>query len=110
MVAKIWSAYFANVRAPSWRRLGTQRRITLVDRYIQGIVSFYVAIMPPQHDYCCESNKIQKEMTSGDMGNFKLRVEHWETSRRRSAKESVKRIEENGHALSPLSIACAFWM
>ena len=96
MVSKMWGAFYANVRAPSWRRLGTQRRLTLVDRCIEGLVSFYVSIMPPQHSYCCDLIKIQKKMVAGAMGNFKLVVEDWETFRRRSAKESVKWIEEHG--------------
>ena len=49
MVSKMWGAFYANVRAPSWRRLGTHRRLTLVDRCIKGLASFYAAIIPPQH-------------------------------------------------------------
>ena len=95
MQHKIWRAYFANVRAPGWRKLGMRRRLALVDRSVAGVVQHAVSIMPPSHTYCCKLDSVQRRMVSGAMGNYRLPIETWDQFFKRSARESARWIEAN---------------
>ena len=95
LTAKMWKAFYANVKAPSWRKLGMARRLKLVDRSVKGIAEFFVSAMPPQHHYGCDLDRIQRKMVAAAMGNSRLRTESWEEFCRRSAKQASSWVEQH---------------
>ena len=95
LVQKAWASFHANVRAPSWRKLGKRRRLTLLDRCVTPVVRHYLAVIPPQHSYCEKLNRMQRRMVSAAIGNTRWRTEDWPGFVRRSAREASTWIENN---------------
>ena len=79
LTCKMWKAFYANVKAPGWRRLGSQRRLSLLSRSIRGLVEHGVAVFPPQHFYGCDLDRLQRKMVSAAMENTRLPTEDWVT-------------------------------
>ena len=95
MVHKMWQAFYGNVRAAGWRKLGTRRRLLLLSRSVSGLVQRGVAIFPPQHGYALRLDCLQRRMVSAAIGNTRLATEDCVTFVRRSGRTSAAYIESH---------------
>ena len=78
-VAACWAAFYANVRARGWKRLGAQRRLVLLDRVIRPLLAYKLRIHGPSPHYHAQLQKLQRHMVSRTCGNFRLATEDWKT-------------------------------
>ena len=91
----MWAAFYANVRARGWRKLGMQRRLSLLGRCVSPIAAHYLSIIPPQAAYAIKLDRLRKRMVSAAMFNTRLVVESWVCFMRRSSREASRWIEDN---------------
>ena len=97
MLQRCWAAFYGNVKAPGWQKLGMQRRLALLCRCVSPVVAHYVAIIPPTSRRGIELDRIQRRMVSAAIGNYRLTVETWIQFLRRTSHESAAWIEANSH-------------
>ena len=74
-VAACWAAFYASVRPRSWKRLGVQRRLVLLDRVMRSLLSYKLRIHSPSPHYFAQLQKLQRHMISRACGNYRLATE-----------------------------------
>ena len=95
MRAKMWAAFYSNVMAPGWRKLGMRRRLVLLQRCVAPVVAHFLAVIPPSNASGVKLDRMQRRLVSAAMNNTRLTVESWVTFVRRSAKEASHWVEHN---------------
>ena len=83
--SKLWRAYFALVKATKWKRLGTNRKCSLISRTMASVVRWATSSWPPQEGIANEMNTFQRKIFGMALGIRKLPLEEpSEFSKRRA--------------------------
>ena len=88
MKAAVWAAFYANVRCRGWKRLGMQRRLTLLDRAIKPLLAYRLRIHGPTTAFVVQLEKLQRHIVSRAVGNFKLSTEDFKTFYARASRQA----------------------
>ena len=70
-----WAAFYANVRCKSWRTLGVNRRLTLLDRVVKPIVLYKLQAWVPSKFWIRQVRKLERHMVSRALDNHRLPFE-----------------------------------
>ena len=60
--AKLWRAFFGNVRSPGFRKLSTSHRCKVIDTALQGLFLYHAQPWPPQAKIAVQVDSVQKRM------------------------------------------------
>ena len=64
VLAGAWAAFHANVRCKSWRRLGQDRRLTLLDRVVKPFVLYKLQAWAPNKFWISQVRKLQQSQAA----------------------------------------------
>ena len=71
-----------------WKRLGMQRRLTLLDRAIKPLLAYRLRIYGPTSAILTQLQKLQRHLVSRALGNYKLATEDFKTFFARVSREA----------------------